>query len=153
MTQETIIENFYKAFQQLDAETMVSYYHDDIVFTDPGFGTLHGEDAKNMWRMLCERAQNFTLTYSKVTPNSAHWEPTYIFSTTQRKVHNIIDASFEFKDGKIIRHIDDFNLHRWARQALGFKGKLLGGTLFFQKKLQRQTKTILAKYTHKKTSS
>lgn len=153
MTQETIIENFYKAFQQLDAETMVSYYHDDIVFTDPGFGTLHGEDAKNMWRMLCERAQDFTLTYSKITPNSAHWEPTYTFSTTQRKVHNIIDASFEFKDGKIIRHIDKFNLHRWAGQALGFKGKLLGGTAFFQKKLQQQTKAILAKYTHKKTSS
>jgi hypothetical protein len=41
-------------------------------------------------------------------------------------VHNLIDASFVFADGKIVRHIDTFDLYRWARQALGLKGRLLG---------------------------
>lgn len=56
----------------------------------------------------------------------AHWEARYDFTATGRKVHNIIDATFEFADGKIIRHRDHFDLHRWAGMALGLKGKLLG---------------------------
>lgn len=149
MKQSEIITNFYTAFQQLDVEKMVAFYHDDIEFTDPGFGTLKGNDAKNMWRMICSRAKDFSLEYSQITENTAHWDTTYTFSATGRKVTNIIDATFEFKDGKISKHTDVFNLHRWATQALGFKGKLLGGTIFFKKKLNKQTKVLLATYTKK----
>jgi len=41
-------------------------------------------------------------------------------------VHNVIDAKLEFKDGKIVRHTDTFDLWRWAGMALGMKGKLMG---------------------------
>ena len=40
---------------------MISFYHDEIEFTDPAFGTLYGNDAKNMWRMICSKANNFSL--------------------------------------------------------------------------------------------
>jgi hypothetical protein len=33
-----------------------------------------------------------------------------------------------FRDGKICEHHDSFDLWRWSRQALGFKGLLLGWT-------------------------
>jgi limonene-1,2-epoxide hydrolase len=149
MTQKEIIEQFYTAFQKLDAETMVSFYHDDIEFTDPAFGTLHGDDAKNMWRMICSRAKDFSLEYNQVTETSAYWEPTYTFSATGNTVINKIDATFEFKDGKISKHTDVFDIHQWASQAMGLKGKLLGGTKFFKKKLNKQTKQFLAAYTKK----
>jgi hypothetical protein len=71
-----------------------------------------------------------TVEYSGVsaddTTGRAHWEARYDFSATGRKVHNVIDARFEFADGKIIRHADTFDLWRWAGMALGPKGKLLG---------------------------
>ena len=148
----SVIENFYQAFDQLDAETKVSYYHKDIVFEDPAFGVLKGEQAKNMWRMLCasQKKNRFKVIASNITTNqyngSAHWEAHYIFSKTGRKVHNKIDASFEFKDGKIIKHTDHFNLHNWAKQALGFKGYLMGGTSFFRRKLKSQTYSLLKKF-------
>ncbi len=145
-----IIEQFYTAFQALDAEKMNACYHDNIVFHDPGFGELKGERAKAMWSMLCKNAKNFTLEFSDVTlegnKGTAHWEPTYDFSQTGKRVHNIIDATFEIKDGLIIKHTDVFDLHRWAGQALGWKGKLLGGTGFFQKKLLAQTEKMLDRY-------
>lgn len=149
MSQKEIIAQFYTAFQKLDAETMVSFYHDDIEFTDPAFGTLYGDDAKNMWRMICSRAKDFSLEYNQVTEISAYWEPTYTFSATGNTVINKINATFEFKDGKISKHIDVFNIHQWASQAMGFKGKLLGGTKFFKKKLNKQTKQFLTTYTKK----
>ena len=146
------IETFYKAFNDLDAETMVKCYHEDVVFEDPAFGVLNGERAKNMWRMLChsQKGKDFKVIHSNVNyddnSGSAHWEAFYNFSKTGRKVHNKIDATFEFKDGKIVKHTDVFNLHRWSKQALGFKGLLIGGTNFFKTKLQSQTNRLLDKF-------
>ena len=147
-----LIEKFYSAFTNLDAETMADCYHPDVVFEDPAFGTLQGERVKNMWRMLCssQKGKDFIVTFSEVKANensgSAKWEAIYNFSKTGRKVHNKISAKFEFKDGLIIRHKDNFNLHKWATQAIGFKGKLLGSTGFFRKKLQKQTNSLLDKF-------
>lgn len=146
------IEKFYTAFAQTDAETMITCYHKDIHFEDPGFGVLKGEQAGNMWRMLCasQKGKDFKVTFSDITyqdnKGTAHWEAHYHFSKTGRKVHNKIDATFEFKDGKISKHIDTFNLHKWASQALGFKGMLLGGTSFFKKKLLAQTQKALQQF-------
>lgn len=147
-----LIDKFYTAFINLDAETMASCYHQDIVFHDPAFGQLKGSKAGNMWRMLCasQKDKDMTVTYSNALADgmegSAHWEAHYEFSKTGRPVHNIIKAQFEFKDDLIIKHTDNFNLHRWAGQALGLQGKLIGWTKFFQKKLQAQTNRLLDKY-------
>lgn len=144
-----IIEKFYTAFTAQDPEAMVACYHKDIHFEDPAFGVLKGKRAGMMWRMLCgsQKGKEFKVTFSDITYNeekgTAHWEAHYAFSATGRKVHNKIDAAFEFKDGKIIKHIDSFSLRKWAAQALGFKGALLGGTSFFKNKLQAQTKKAL----------
>lgn len=153
---KSTIENFYTAFKNNDEEAMISCYHKDIIFTDPAFGTLQGERACNMWRMLIrtKKENDFDVSFSNITFNedkgTAHWEAKYTFSQTGRKVHNKIDAQFEFADGKISNHIDSFNLHKWASQAMGFKGSLLGGTAFFKKKLQSQTNLLLDKFEARK---
>ena len=150
-----VITKFYTAFNNLDADTMCACYHDDIVFEDPAFGVLSGNDAKAMWQMLCEsqKGKNFSVEVSNIKANneegSAHWEAHYNFSKTGRKVHNKISAQFKFKDGLIIKHTDTFNLHKWASQAMGFKGWLIGGTSFFKRKLQKQTNALLDKFEKK----
>lgn len=155
---EKLITKFYEAFANLDAKTMAECYHDYIIFNDPVFGILKGMHAKNMWRMLCssQKGKEFVVTFSNIEVNenigSAKWEAKYNFSKTGRKVHNKITAKFEFKDGLIIKHTDTFNLHKWATQALGFKGRLIGGTGFFKNKLQNQTNTLLEKYESKQKS-
>ncbi|MEO1054734.1 MAG: nuclear transport factor 2 family protein [Bacteroidota bacterium] len=146
------IEKFYQSFHELDAEGMAAYYHDDIVFTDPAFGTLKGEHAGNMWRMLCDsqKGKDFRIEFSDVSyengTGSARWQAYYTFSRTGRRVHNIIQARFKFEGDKIIEHVDHFNLHRWSRQALGFMGLLLGWSGGFKKKLNAQTNKLLADY-------
>nr|WP_321231050.1 nuclear transport factor 2 family protein [uncultured Psychroserpens sp.] len=148
----SIIENFYSAFKNQDAESMVACYHDDIVFEDPAFGVLKGDHAKNMWRMLItsQKGKDFKVEYSDINSKgqmgNAKWEAHYMFSKTGRPVHNKIIAHFEFKDGKIIKHTDTFNLHTWSKQAFGLKGLLLGGTSFFKKKLNQQTNQLLTKF-------
>ena len=149
---KSIIENFYRAFDNLDAESMIDCYHKDIKFEDPAFGVLNGEKAKNMWRMLCnsQKGKDFKVKASNIVYNNmkgtADWEAYYTFRKTGRKVHNVINAEFEFKDGKIINHFDQFDLYKWSKQALGFKGLLLGWTTFFKKKLNAQTNKLLSEF-------
>ncbi len=148
---QSIIENFYQAFAAHDAETMASLYHNDITFTDPVFGTLKGEEARNMWRMLIERGKDsLVIKHSKVVADertgSTQWTADYRFSSTGKMVHNVISAQFEFKDGKIIRHVDTFDFWAWSRQALGVSGLLLGWTPFLKKKVAIQARKSLTKY-------
>lgn len=145
-----LITSFYTAFQRLDAEAMVACYHERVTFSDPAFPGLQGDRAKAMWRMLCARAQDFELTFDAVEADaehgSAHWDATYTFSKTGRKVHNRIDARFRFADGLIIAHEDHFNLRRWAGMALGAKGKLLGWLPPVQNAIRKESARMLDQY-------
>ena len=147
MDSTSLINEFYTAFARQDYKGMVSCYHPDIEFSDPAFGLLKGDEARAMWQMLIERSGGkLKVVFSDVTANAAHWEAFYEFSKTGRSVHNKIDARFEFKDGKIFRHYDHFNLWKWSSQALGASGFLLGYTSFFKNKLQKQTRKLLSDY-------
>lgn len=146
-----LIETFYRAFQALDADAMCACYADHIQFSDPVFTDLKGADAGNMWRMLCSRAQDFSLTFDGVEANDqsgkAHWVATYVFSQTGRTIVNDIQASFVFENGKIVQHRDQFDLWKWSRQALGLKGLLLGWSGVVQNKIRQQAAYGLRKFT------
>ncbi len=129
---EQLIQKFYSSFQNLDAARMTSCYHPEIVFSDPVFGRLSGADASMMWKMLCSRATDLKISFTDVRADNAtgtaHWEAQYKFSKTGRSVHNVIEASFAFRDGQIIKHNDSFSLWKWSSMAFGPTGFLLGWT-------------------------
>ena len=155
MDHKELIKQFYKSFAKADAEGMVQYYHNNVQFEDPAFGLFKGNDAKNMWRMLVERGKgNIKIDCWDIEANektgSAKWKAEYVYAATNRKVVNNISATFEFQDGKIIKHTDDFDLWKWTKQALGISGYLLGWSSFMKGKIQKQTNTLLKKYTLKK---
>lgn len=137
-----LIETFYGSFQNRDADAMVACYHPEVWFSDPVFHDLKGPRAGAMWRMLCQRARDLQLEFRDITADdktgSARWEARYVFSQTGRNVHNVIAATFEFRDGKIVRHADSFDLWRWSGMALGIKGKLLGWLPPVQKAIHDQ---------------
>ena len=137
---EETIRRFYGAFQKRDAAGMVACYDPQVEFSDPVFTDLKGARANAMWTMLCERGTDLKLEFRDVRADersgSAHWDAWYSFSATGRKVHNSIDATFEFRNGRIVKHTDRFDLYRWASQALGPAGKLLGWTSFLQNKIR-----------------
>ena len=140
-----LINTFYEAFVKRDHDTMGNCYHADAKFQDEAF-TLQGKEIGAMWHMLCDRGKDLTLTFSVSEQEdqvTAHWEPIYSFSQTGNKVHNIIDATFEFKDGKIYRHTDRFSFWRWSKQALGAPGLLLGWTPFLQNKVRQKARNGL----------
>ena len=154
-THEAIITRFYSAFQRLDHITMNSCYSDDIVFSDPVFGLLRGDEVKAMWEMLCKNAKDFSLTFTNIQSldeeyATCNWTASYTFSKTGRRVVNHIKAFMKLKDGKIIEHSDAFRISKWAAQALGFKGVLLGWTGFMKRKIQNNARKNLIAFIEKK---
>ncbi len=126
------IERFYAAFGNRDHRIMADSYAPRARFRDPVFLELEGARIGTMWRMLCERATDLRIECGPVratgTSAECEWQAWYTYSASGRPVHNRIAASFELRDGLIVRHDDKFALYRWARQALGVKGLLLGWT-------------------------
>ena len=152
-----VIKALYDAFARRDGAAMAALYLPDAEFSDPVFPKLRGAEIGAMWKMLCERAADFELTYSGVRGDEqggdADWQARYTFSRTGRKVHNIIHARLELREGpdgvKIAKHTDDFSFWRWSRQALGPVGLLLGFLPAIQKKVQAQSAKLLADYMKK----
>lgn len=149
-----LINQFYQAFSNRNPEGMKACYHPDVVFNDEAFRNLNFEQVNGMWDMLISRGTDLQLTYDQVQATddrgSARWIATYSFGKTGRKVVNDIQAQFEFKDGLIVKHTDQFDFHKWAGQAMGLPGKLLGWTSFFKKKVQDGAMDQMNKYLSKK---
>ncbi len=125
-----LIERFYEAFDRCDGDTMAACYLPDATFRDPVFGTLTGEDAGRMWRMLTSRARELKVELlehdADDTSGTARWQARYEFVATGRPVINDVQASFRFRDGLIAEHVDGFSFFGWARQALGPTGLAIG---------------------------
>lgn len=126
---DRIIIALYDALDSGAGEAMALLYAPDARFRDPAFGELSGDEAGDMWRMLTSRATDLDVELAEHEAEgdegSAHWIATYTFRTG-RHVVNDIHARFRFRDGKIVEHEDSFPFHRWARQALGPAGWVLG---------------------------
>ncbi|GAB5382747.1 MAG: nuclear transport factor 2 family protein [Aliiglaciecola sp.] len=147
---QQLLESFYASFKELDGEQMAACYHPMVQFSDPVFTHLRGNEPGDMWKMLCSQAKNFKLTYGDIEADdktgNAYWEARYDFSATGRRVHNKIHASFEFKDGLIIRHTDDFDFWKWSQMALGPVGLFLGWTPLIRNKVQGTAKKNLERF-------
>ena len=151
---EKLIDKFYNGFKNLDVDQMKSCYHSDVHFSDPVFPSLRGKEVPAMWSMLIDNLNKgrnpWRLVYTGIAADDVNgvcrWEAHYTLSATGRKVHNIIDAKFEFKDGLIIRHVDRFDFYRWSRLGFGAMGTLIGWTPFFKNKVRKKVTNQLEKY-------
>ena len=146
---EAVIVRLYNAFARGNGDEMAAMYHPDARFSDPVFQDLRGPRPGHMWRMLTSRAKDLTVEVSDIVADehtgSAHWEAVYTFSTG-RKVHNKIDATFRFEEGRIIEHTDRFDLWAWSRMALGFPGVILGWSPIIQNKIRTQAMQSLEQW-------
>ena len=146
-----LLEGFYAAFDRKDGHAMGEYYAPDVRFSDPVFPDLRGPRAGAMWDMLTAAPGELRVELlqheAAEDSGSAHWRAHYVFSQTGRPVVNDVHATFRFRDGLISEHRDDFDFHRWARQALGPVGLLLGWTPVLRGAVRRKAAARLEDHT------
>lgn len=147
-TQPNVIEQFYDAFQARDGDAMQDCYAENATFRDPVFELSGAERIGGMWKMLLERGPDLAVMARDIETDDlrgrAHWEARYTFSG--REVHNVVEATFALRDGRIVGHVDDFPFWRWARQALGPMGVLLGWTPMVRNRVRARALGNLESY-------
>jgi ketosteroid isomerase-like protein len=145
-----LIRRFYAAFGERDGDAMAACYAQDARFSDPVFPNLRGEEPGAMWRMLTGRANDLSVELveheAEGDRGSARWLARYTFTQTGRPVENDVRATFRFAGGQIAEHRDDFDFHRWARQALGASGLLLGWTPILRSAVRRRARAGLDEF-------
>lgn len=132
---------------------MQSSYANIATFSDPVFQYLNTAEVKGIWEMFCKRGKDMHLTFEILSVDDnqigAEWIPRYTFSATGKYVVNHINSTFVIADNKIIKHSDNFNFYKWACQAFGVTGVLLGWTSFMQNKIRKTALAIIPHYLKK----
>jgi ketosteroid isomerase-like protein len=153
MDTESVVRSFYEAFKRRDGEAMAELYAPDARFEDPAF-SLDGRGAGDMWRMLTTRGKDLQLDYRVLSVAGekavVNWIARYTFAATGRKVVNDITAEITVRAGRIAEHTDRFDFWRWASQALGPVGVLLGWTPLLRKKVRAEAARSLAAFRDKR---
>ena len=142
------IEALYAALDRGDGEAMAALYAPQATFTDPVFVGLSDGEPGDMWRMLTSRAQDMSVELvgrdAEDDRGTAHWVARYTFGQTGRPVVNDVRSLFRFDGtGRIVDQQDDFDFWRWARQALGRSGLLLGWTPVLQHQVRDRARAGL----------
>jgi len=145
-----VIDRFFAAFTAHDGATMAACYRPDATFSDPVFPDLRGPEVGAMWRMLTSRADELTVELvdraAADGTGSASWVARYRFGQTGRPVVNAVESTYRFEDGLIADQRDAFDFPRWARQALGIQGLLLGRTGFLRRQVQQAARGRLERF-------
>jgi len=148
---DKLLQDFYLAFTQKNAEAMLACYHPEVVFNDPIFKNLNYEEVGAMWKMLLSKSESqLQVTFDKIetTENKGkvYWEAKYLFGKHKKPVHNKVWANFEFENKQIIKHSDKFDFWKWSSMALGSTGYFLGFTPIIKNKVRKYANTNLQNY-------
>ena len=151
-----VAEQFYEAFMVRDHYTMGLLYAENATFSDPVFPLLNARGARMMWAMLLTRAEDLGIEVNVLedSPTRARvdWTAHYTFGATGRRVVNRIETEMAISNGRIVRQVDRFSLWRWARQALGAQGLLLGWTPMVQNRIRKQAARSLGEFARRSAS-
>jgi ketosteroid isomerase-like protein len=124
-----LIDEFYRALKDRDAEAMAACYVADARFEDLAFELYGREAIRQMWLLVCSK--EVTSEIEGVAANDhkgrARWLAHYSFGERNRHVDNDTRAEFIFRDGRIAEQIDHADPLAWARQAFPFPlGEVIG---------------------------
>jgi hypothetical protein len=145
-----VAERFYEAFMVRDFYTMGLLYANHAAFSDPVFPRLTAQGARLMWQMLLTEAEDLDISV-KIIEDTADrakvdWTARYTFVPTRRVVVNRVHTEMRIVAGKIVQQVDQFSLWRWAGQALGWKGWLLGFTPMVRDRIRGQAARSLKEF-------
>ena len=142
---EETIQRLYESVKRGRPEEAAECYCDDATYRDIAFDLKGKDDIAAMWRLVCSRGVEVEFEDIRTEGDQVkgHWVFDYDFHGTN-PVHNEMDSTFTFRNGKIFVHHDEASRWRWATQALGYpKGALVTVFPFI---LRRQARGELERF-------
>ena len=145
-----LIEQLYTSLDRHDYDAMARCYAPDATFRDIAFDLRGAADIRAMWRMIASgdiRAK-FDSVQAKDREGGARVIDEYTFGDTGRRVLNVIESHFRFRDGRIIEHRDECDAGAWGKMALGGLAGVLAGRFRFlrSRKARKKLQTFVQQH-------
>ncbi len=128
-----LLQRLFNSLDQHDHPAMAGCYHPAATFRDIAFDLRGRKQIHAMWHMICggDIRATFDLVHADDHSGQVNLVDDYTFSSTGRRVHNVIDSQFRFRDGLIVEHCDFCDARVWSAMALGGASGLLAGRFRF----------------------
>lgn len=151
LSNKNLVETFFQSMGRGDFRTLNACYSHDIIYSDPIFGLLKGDDVRMMWQMLLEGAKDISVKILEIEDVdeeyiTCRYSISYFFEPTGRTISNLPKAFMRIKDEKIIEHSDGYRLSTFIANAYGLKGQVLGWSGFMKKSVQRRYSNLLTQF-------
>lgn len=119
-----LLTRLFTALDARDHAAMAACYHPKARFRDIAFD-LEDRAIGDMWRMICSGDIRVEIEHVEADDRTglARIVDRYSFGRKKRPVVNRIESRFRFRNGRIVRQVDECDPQSWAEQALG-KGPL-----------------------------
>lgn len=141
---EQLLRSLFQAIDAHKVNDVVDCYTENATFEDIAFRLENKKQIRAMWEMLFkpevnDRRCDLRVEVKEVTADDAAGRAAIVDSYTYRDklrpVINRIESTFQFRDGKISKHIDKCDAICWARQAIGgFEGFIAGHVEFIRRR-------------------
>ena len=126
-----LLQRLFSALDRHDHRAMAACYHPEATFRDIAFDLRGRRRIHSMWHMICEGDIRTSFKIDEVDDRTAFVTVVddYTFRAKGRKVHNVIQSRFRFKDGAIVEQQDSCDSRQWASMAIGGVGGFLAGRI------------------------
>ena len=124
-----LLERLFSSLNGKDDKSMASCYHSAATFRDIAFNLNGKQEIHDMWRMICsgDIRATFEVLHADDETGRVRVVDEYTFSDTGRKVTNVVDSRFTFKDHLVLEHRDTCDPKAWAAMAMGGVSGFLAG--------------------------
>ena len=133
-----LLQRLFSSLNEHDHEAMTACYHSQATFADIAFELRGKQQIHAMWHMICQPADHagdihamFNVIHADDHSGWVNLIDDYTFSSTGRKVTNVIDSHFCFEDGLIVKQRDFCDPRAWASMAVGGLSGFLAAHLHF----------------------
>ncbi len=137
-TNAVLLQRLFSSLNQHNHEAMAACYHSKASFTDIAFDLRGKQQIHAMWHMICQPDDHtsdihimFNVIHADDRSGWVNLVDDYTFSSTRRKVTNVIDSHFCFEDGLIVKQHDFCDPRAWASMAVGGFSGFLAAQLHF----------------------
>lgn len=142
-----LIESFFKAFSELDFNTMKTLAKSSIVYYDPLYGYLNDADVFLMWESRYGQ-DGFSLKYTDAKDEGDGYftvkiEVVYL---QKKAISQQMKAFIRIENGLISEYSHGFSVHQLCKQEYGLIGILLGWNRLIQQRIKNDARRELLAY-------
>lgn len=130
-----------------DLDAIARCYNPFAAYSDPVLGDLGAGSARQAWSLILPLLRSPSWSFSiddvGLLSSRASTRLTFLFAPTARPVTLDISTVLQVRDGRIVRHDDDFSLFAWS-QGLPFPQRLVARSRSFRRRVNREARGGIA---------